>query len=42
MKTYSVCLELEALSFVVKIFYEDGVSGDFEIHFGFSLPGIIC
>lgn len=28
MKTHLVCLELEALSFVVKIYYKDGVSGE--------------
>lgn len=28
MKTYLVCLELQTLSFVVKICYKDGVSGE--------------
>ena len=28
IKTYLVCLELETLPFVVKIYYKDGVSGE--------------
>lgn len=31
MKTYLVCLELQTLSFIVKIYYKDGVSGELKL-----------
>ena len=42
MKTHSVCLEPEALSFVVTVHRNDGASGELKSILFFSLPCIMC